>query len=336
MKKIFIFLMMVIVSLCAADSESVDNKKVVDSEWDSNIFSTYEIEGVNEAKIYLATTQDGGFLFGGFESPIEGRSRCNPVNKEIKNLARKDLPKEVHILCGDFLNGNFKEGRFESIILKNGKIVVPTLHTQFTTKQINMRYDLSKKIGMSYTAICSPNQEIQEVLNRFYNMSFSCENMRERFIPILKQGLNTNTSTQEEEYHQITISNSISYFDGKTLVVQEGSNVYNGGAHGKSAENATIFDYQGNRIDIESLMDKESPVLKEKLWNIYLQKYKPFIQATEFNISTTLTLEYDGIGFIYQPYEIQPYSSGIPHLVLPFKDAKLFFKGTVAVQYLFE
>lgn len=131
-----------------------------------------------------------------------------------------------------------------------------------------------------------------------------------------------------------TISNLC---DAKKYVTFTNTNyIYTGGAHGGTFTLGQTFNAaDGKRLEWENMFASESlpqlaQLVKEGLRTQYfkvetgeeLQKAL-FVNAEQLPLPAVQPyFTAEGVNFIYQQYEIAPYSAGLPACVLPYKDVK--------------
>ena len=104
-----------------------------------------------------------------------------------------------------------------------------------------------------------------------------------------------------------------------------------GAAHGLGLVKLLNFDL--NKKKLLSLQDIVIPGKQQDIRNLLWQQYNvevmennPFIEKASFHISPNFLFNVEGIYFIYQPYEIGPYSMGNIKLKLSWDEAKDFIK----------
>ena len=125
------------------------------------------------------------------------------------------------------------------------------------------------------------------------------------------------------------------------------SYVYLGGAHGGSSFVGAVFaldsgkQYGWNMFQPDSLSSLV-PMIKERLMKDYFEvsavaEFKDDLLVNPDTLPLPATAPYflaDGVHFIYQQYEIAPYSEGMPGCVIPF--SALMDKFTPEVKKLLE
>lgn len=128
-----------------------------------------------------------------------------------------------------------------------------------------------------------------------------------------------------QEGEQIEQEISLNYVTPKEVTIFNEGYVYMGGAHGMPWEVGQTILIDNGQIFDESMLPAFS-----KMKPYIIKGLCKYFQCTESGLSNELfdspnNLEYpstvfitgEGINFIYAPYEIAPYSAGIPKAVVP-------------------
>lgn len=125
-------------------------------------------------------------------------------------------------------------------------------------------------------------------------------------------------------------SMSVTYNSDYILCLEYLDYVYSGGAHGMTYLSHDIFSLKsGNKIVFNDIFNDNS---KEKLSEILTKQIRhskqipdsiPLTKAGYFvdviEPGENIYINGSGIGFVYNPYEIAPYSSGITNIFVPYK-----------------
>ena len=107
---------------------------------------------------------------------------------------------------------------------------------------------------------------------------------------------------------------------------------YEGGAHGIEGNRYFTIDLTTRHIlTLNDLFnEKDLPKVKMILWEQYNnsnKEYEPVIGADSFNLSNNIYLDSRGVHFIYDVYEIAPYTAGEQDLLLYFGQLEELFKA---------
>lgn len=192
---------------------------------------------------------------------------------------------------------------------------------------------------VEYGFYCSPSGILQSQLNFLYERRFTCDNgefvfldfarntLQEHLQNMALNGIATDNTLATSPLEEI-IDDDISYFDSRLIVIERYGYLYTGGSHGTPGRWGVVFG-PGGIIHLNEIINLNHPNLKQMLWQEY-QKYlanskqNTFVSFEDFRVSDIIVPSYNGLRFIYQPYEIMPYVSGIITLVLPYRDVAQF------------
>ena len=152
----------------------------------------------------------------------------------------------------------------------------------------------------------------------------------------LKQGLEFNSEDLDDVW--------LMYVDSHIMVLGESRYIYGGGAHGLDNRAVRIFGLKNGdeiRSDTNALIDSAKAnellhILSQKLMAISkdLAIFEESLPLQE--LPKLFFIESNGISFVWQPYEIAPYSSGDIQVFMSFADLKNFVNKESALAYLFE
>ena len=279
-----------------------------------------------------------------------------------KNILQKAYlkSKEKNIKCkidGSKIQCENKRFNLKKNVLYSDNKRLKRISTfAFTPLKIESFYDKNDKKNNAITLdiLCSKNA--QNVLNAFYGVDFTCKNAKKVFAKSAKElshkGMSESCAAQFGESFEKCIKDSIfletrsdtlRYFDENIFVFDRVDYFFSGGAHGISSKKGSIFTKNGEQVFLEKIIDFENLNLKKNLWEKYqksMQKLglkESFVEYEDFFVSKTLSLDENGVVFIYQPYEVLPYSFGIVELSVNFDEIVDFgdFKRS-KIAYLFE
>lgn len=131
---------------------------------------------------------------------------------------------------------------------------------------------------------------------------------------------------------------SLVYWDNRVLSIEQIYYEFSGGAHGNSRFVKATFDIERQAVvTLEDVFkDPKRPLLLQFAERKFkqLRNLDPnrsweelgFWFKEGFYLSEQFTLEKEGMTFIYQPYEIAPYSVGAPTLTLTWQELKPYLK----------
>jgi hypothetical protein len=144
----------------------------------------------------------------------------------------------------------------------------------------------------------------------------------------------TNAVDLEENLFQETVICSVKDSSNNFLCLAIASDYYAlGAAHGSFTMNFINFDLAtGNKITLDELIEPSNfKALKSLAKKKFLQQNgeEGWWFTTEdqpFELAEVFALERKGIRFIYQQYEIGPYSAGLPEVFLSKEEVKSLLK----------
>ncbi|RDU59176.1 RsiV family protein [Helicobacter marmotae] len=135
---------------------------------------------------------------------------------------------------------------------------------------------------------------------------------------------------------------SVVYIDDKIIVLSDSIREYNGGAHGSTLLKMQAFDIH----NAQSLPQNASTLFREgslsqvrTLLVSELEKHyskDTFFEFEEIDIPEVFFVSDEGIVFVWQEYDIAPYSAGIIKVSLPFSALKPYVQTHSPYGYLFE
>ena len=111
---------------------------------------------------------------------------------------------------------------------------------------------------------------------------------------------------------------------------------YSGGAHGMYNIDYFPVDLTAQKIiTLDDLFDKENqPKLGELIAESYHSNASDAstVQQDPLPVTTNIYFDYDGIHFVYQPYEIASFAEGTPDIMLRWSDVKTLLKSEFKTQ----
>ena len=262
-----------------------------------------------------------------------GNHTCQTDSKKIKCL---DLPEMV-------FNKEKVIYQTESLL----EALQPTLTFSLRNQEVQYQYDPKKfknTNSITINFICSNDSRLQMLLNLMYEQDFTCENGKATFMEVAKKSFDKYLEAYERGDKQESLESylkhspleeitkdRVEYFDEEILSLRRFGYLYTGGAHGMPGEWGIIIAREGELVYLDKFLDLNNEELKKILWKTF-QDYRlahnidieDFTSYENFKPSDAMTLDNEGIIFLYQPYELLPYSYGIIELKLPFSMVKPF------------
>lgn len=276
-------------------------------------YRTYILGG--GSSLHVATTE-GRFLFAGIKGTVN--ENCTLGEQSSYYSDDKNAPSQGRLECGNKLNARFSAGGLNEIMWQN-KSIAPTF-SEFAVRQQSFTHTLRKGISLTLTGLCSTNPSIQNVFNQVYGVKYQCNTMPRIFQSLAKNILGNDF--ERDEQYDAHLFHQISYFDKDTIVVEESNYLYTGGAHGMGERSLRTFKIGGNEVNYYMMLEPAKiPALRERLWQ-EVQKYGDSVLTdfSSFQVTKNIAPGYTGMVFMYQSYEILPYSFGFPVLRLDFKE----------------
>ena len=241
----------------------------------------------------------------------------------------------------------FEKGIIKLQFQKRMENKQPTLTFSLRSQEIQYQYDPKKfknTNSITINFICSNDSRLQMLLNLMYEQDFTCENGKKIFMEVAKKSFDKYLEAYERGDKQENLESylkhspleevtkdRVEYFDEEILVLRRFGYLYTGGAHGMPGEWGIIIAREGELVYLDKILDLNNEELKKILWKTF-QDYRvahnidiqDFASYENFKPSDAMTLDNEGIIFLYQPYELLPYSYGIIELKLPFDVVKPF------------
>lgn len=150
--------------------------------------------------------------------------------------------------------------------------------------------------------------------------------------------------------------NQVWTLDGKAKVLRQDSSLitiavsgysYAGGAHGNSGSFFVNWDTKANRqVALKDLLNAGYPEkLNQVAEHIFRQNEQLsdtaslansyFFEKDRFHLNDNFVITLEGLKFIYNQYEIKPYSSGITELLVPYTEMlPLISKNSLLQQFI--
>lgn len=154
--------------------------------------------------------------------------------------------------------------------------------------------------------------DIREVLRT--SMRVSVLNEDYRLIPVKDVPNNAGSALMEDQ----DLLN-VEYADTRIAVLRQQTYVYSGGAHGNNGTLYICYDLQKDKeITSDEVIANKKGVEKlilKKLMDRYgcnsLETLSEHLFLANFEVTDNIRIDSNGITFVYNPYEIGPYSEGV-------------------------
>lgn len=303
------------------------------SQMKSQIFSNFYSEKLINMNLDYINEDSLGELIGQLTSQLEFTGfwnmgsntysiKLNPRNHKLSlNILNYSLNEELSSNSAQY-SPSF-EYEYEILSISNAKIY-PKIHV------INQYYQ----------------KNLHQSLKKMQEDRYSWKKNIKKYTNSISGSMISSSSTMD-----------IIYLDHKILSIKNISYSFSGGAHGSTIHQALVFDLDNgkvinNKVD-EFIISLEDPLLLNLL-RIKLINHMRNIQFSndEFLSDENLkdmymnfdTIRFNdfyevnskGISFIYNQYEIAPYSYGVIEIFFTFEELKPFINNNSTIRYLFE
>ncbi|WP_299546461.1 DUF3298 and DUF4163 domain-containing protein [uncultured Helicobacter sp.] len=283
-------------------------------------YNTYKME--NEKQKLFVSKNNEGILYAGSFDFGRCENKKDGITQPLKNGELKCKNASLKVKNGEII-GILKNGKFQHLNLK--------LEQSFKTQEqiANLTHTVKSNNSATITTKfqCSKDPTIQKILEKMYGVKFNCKNGISEINEMAKKSLLKNAETIDtilsSSAFEKQSSDFLYYFDEEFLSFNTYTYIYTGGAHGNHTRIGITISKDGNIIPLADILTPYNKPLKDFLWKEY-QKFtqemhsEPLIKYEDFNVSNSILLDYGEVLFLYQPYEIMPYSYGVITLKIPF------------------
>lgn len=308
-------------SLYAYDENTFDISFLQGKNFDIQLYSSLK----SNTSYGFIQTQENQYNFWGSAKKDEYYLSAT----DFGTCALKNTKKDIfEALCK--INEETKEFIFSKENL-NAKIY------QINLKDQKNIIDENKTIEFDYTdsllSIESKDKNLQKIIDDF-NENLDKKSLLNKANQALKKWKNEEISNNE-----ILNQVYVFYYDKNIISLGKNAYSYTGGAHG-------MVNFQRKTYDISNmkLIDIKNELMLEdnRFQNIILQKIKEKYSEDDLfdtkNIKMTSIYEVkkNGLIFIWEPYDIAPYSTGVIEIFVSFKELKPFWRKNSKLAYLIE
>ncbi len=333
------------ISLQTLDSSSL--KKLINLDSDESVF--YVLDGSYDGvkhRAYLEilqneTNKNNNGLLARIAIPTQNHSFEIAIDDKMLSFALED---DILFLSGVFNGIEFEFHQDSSIALNQ----IYFIHSKiYNETQVNDRF--GDRVIFYGAEIVKPiiiNSELNNIhlLNQSISSAKDINQLRENLDSTLRNNMNkyikdygfiSNTEFLDKD--------SVGFIDNNILQIDTISYSYTGGAHGNSVKTMQLYDISsGDKIpsgieDVFNITDDN----KAKFLS-FLSEYLEPKKDQLFNESLPLTvmpnsffLSSNGVIFIWNTYEIAPYSSGMIEIAVEFDKLKEWVKHDWRYKYLF-
>ncbi len=196
-------------------------------------------------------------------------------------------------------------------------------------------YLLKLRLPLQQRSIDLSNEEIRQKIAENYQEAFNRD-----FAEAKEFFESTKDYSPMSHSSDISLVYNIKAKNKNIITIEDLSSIYTGGAHGTENLHYYNFDLKSkNKINLTTLF-KNTEQVKKELYSILKEQYKKDKSLTffssnykNFRLPEDFYFTNKGIAFVYQPYEIGPYSQGSKSLVLDWNQAKPLFKKGISKEY---
>ncbi|AJC86275.1 DUF3298 and DUF4163 domain-containing protein [Campylobacter sp. RM16704] len=307
------------VSLYAYEKNTFDVSFLQGKEFDIQLYSSAKS---NTSYGYIQTKQKQHSFWGSANKneyfiDINDFGAC--ALKDVKN-------NKTEALCKI---GNKKEEYTFEKKLSGFKIYKLSLKDQ---KQLS---EDNKTIDFDYSAdllkYSSKNKNLEKIIDDFN------ENLNEAsLIQIAKE--NKDKWKKEEIVNNDFLAQAyVFYQDDKIISLGKNIYEYKGGAHGMMNYERKTYDIINMtliNLKMELKLENEDfkKLIKDKLFSLYNEN--ELFDTKDLKMTEIFEVRKDGLVFIWEPYEIAPYSTGVVEIFIDFKELKPFWKKNSKLSYL--
>lgn len=184
---------------------------------------------------------------------------------------------------------------------------------------------IQKKV-LEATGLDSENSDIKNNITNLIESDFN--DWKEGESPLTEDGPDLSNT--------LYMQGSIDFFNGKILCYKTYIETYTGGAHGHYSTNYIVFDMtDGSVISASDIFNEGyknglSKILRNRAKTTNNWSEEDLISnlnsPDEIEASDNFRISNDSITFVYNPYEIGSYATGIVTISVPFDEIKEFLK----------
>lgn len=185
---------------------------------------------------------------------------------------------------------------------------------------------IQKKV-LDATGLNSENSDIKSNITNSIESDFN-DYKEEEASPLPEDGPHLSNT--------LYMQGAIDFFNGKILCYKTYMEAYTGGAHGHYSYNYIVFDMtDGSVISASDIFNEGyknglSKILRNRAKTTNNWSEEELISylnsPDEIEASDNFRISNDSITFVYNPYEIGPFSTGIVKISVPFDEIKEFLK----------
>ena len=348
MSKKIIYILISIIFIISCNNKNTastsENKKGSEVEESKFYLLKGNISG-EEASMYLYVNEKKNTLSGYYYTKDKKSMITGNINNNKLNLSEADENNNIHASIVGSLSDDIvfsAEIRYEESnevkdmefsLNRNLPVYYADISDYYRNESISnsifsyhrtlILFDKNNKID---------SLDMEESLNYIKE---ECDNYYHEWKSILADGVSSNIT------YEIDNTVNVGYIDERVIALDNYSSMYTGGAHRSTANLQEVFSLEDtNLITIRDLISDFNDnnlisIMREKILMTGSTKedYFDFNSITMEN--STYRILPNFINFIWQPYDIAPYSTGTTEISFSFEELKPFVKEGSPLSYLF-
>ena len=346
MPKIVIYLFAIIFLIsCNNNSASVSKNEGKSEIEESKFYLLVGNISGEDASMYLYINEKKNTISGYYYTKNEKAMITGKINNKRLNLQEIDENNNMHASIVGSLSDNMD---FSAEIKYDESNEVK-----------DMKFSLNRNIPVYYADIADyyKNESIGNAIFSYHrtlllftrnndanslDMESSinyakeeCDNYYNEWKTLIADGVNSNAT------YQIDNTVNVGYIDSRVIALDNYSSMYTGGEHGERVNIQEVFSLESSNLitirDLISDFNNESLVniMRDKILKTgnTIEDYFDFNAITLEN--STFRILPNSINFIWQAYDIAPYSTGVTEISFTFDELKPYVKEDSPLYYLF-
>ncbi|ASM35420.1 Protein of uncharacterised function (DUF3298) [Campylobacter sputorum subsp. bubulus] len=245
-------------------------------------------------------------------------------NKTIFNIKTKNISVKANVINDRFegvikLNNTTQD--INASLDKKYSLIMITAKANF--EQISQRDFIFKK-SFVYDAIDFKDQNSSQMRFKMANL------LKNSYLDELSNWYNEFFASNNVNFNSPTFIRynnnleNIYYKKGNLTVFLTDEYFYSGGAHDNTSKQYEV-NYKEKKLELSDILkDVHDQNLISMIWDKV--KVYAYIKQNDLEISKNFSISPYGITFVYNPYEIGPFSAGIIEAFFKFSEIKPFLK----------
>ena len=343
--KFICFLALFIIISCGNNTNtSSKNKNTSDMEESKFYLLTGNISG-EEASMYLYVNEKKNTISGYYYTKNKKAMITGKINNKKINLQEIDQNNNIHANIVGVLNENinfnaeirYEEGNevkdMEFSLNRNIPVYYADIVDYYKNDNIGNAIFSYHKTLLLFTK----NNEISS-MDMESSLNYAkeeCENYYNEWKTLIVDGVNSNAS------YEIDYTVNVGYIDNRVIALDNYSYVYTAGAHGEKANIQEVFSLESsNLITIRDLIldfnnNDLISVMRDKILKTGSTK-EDYFNFDDITLeSSSFRILPNSINFIWQTYDIAPYSTGVTEISFSFDELKPYVREDSPLYYLF-